>query len=135
MCKVNNVLLIDDEQATNFYNTYVIEEMRFARNIAVVLNGKEALTYLQCQEEHSHREEDCTCPDLIFLDLNMPVMNGFDFLEAFEGMDACKKENVKIYILSSSDHTLDHFKTSLFKSVTGYLTKPLTEETLLGLAV
>jgi CheY-like chemotaxis protein len=135
MCKVNNVLLIDDEQATNFYNTYVIEEMRFARNIAVVLNGKEALTYLQCQEEHANRDENCTCPDLIFLDLNMPVMNGFDFLEAFEAMDDSKKEKVKIYILSSSDHTSDHFKTSLFKSVTGYLTKPLTEEVLSGLAL
>jgi CheY-like chemotaxis protein len=135
MCKVNNVLLIDDEQATNFYNTYVIEEMRFARNIAVVLNGKEALTYLKCQDEHADRDENCTCPDLIFLDLNMPVMNGFDFLEAFEAMDEVKREKVKIYILSSSDHSTDHFKTSLFKSVTGYLTKPLTEEVLSGLAL
>jgi CheY-like chemotaxis protein len=133
MCKVNNVLLVDDEQATNFYNTFVIEEMCFARNISVVLNGKEALTYLKCQDEHANRDENCTCPDVIFLDLNMPVMNGFDFLEAFEAMDEAKREKVKIYILSSSDHTSDHFKTSLFKSVTGYLTKPLTEEVLSNL--
>jgi CheY-like chemotaxis protein len=133
MCKVNNVLLIDDEQATNFYNTYVIEEIKFAKNIEVVLNGKEALNYLQCKDEYDYRDPASPYPDVIFLDLNMPVMNGFDFLEAFEALDISKKEKFKIYILSSSDHSMDHFKISLFKSVAGYLTKPLTEEALMDL--
>jgi CheY-like chemotaxis protein len=133
MCKIKNVLLVDDEQAANFYNTYIMEEMNFAHKIGVAMNGEEALNYLACKEQFAHRDHDCTCPDLILLDLNMPVMNGFDFLEAYEAMDISKQRQAKIYVLSSSSHTLDHFKISLFKSVTGYLVKPLTEEVLLSL--
>jgi CheY-like chemotaxis protein len=133
MCKINNVLLVDDEQAANFYNTYIMEEMRFAHKIGVAMNGLEALHYLECKEQFENRDLGCTCPDLILLDLNMPVMNGFDFLEAFEATNSYKKGQAKIYVLSSSAHSLDHFKISLFKSVSGYLIKPLTEEVLLSL--
>jgi CheY-like chemotaxis protein len=133
MCKIKNVLLVDDEQASNFYNSFIMEEMGFADKIGVAMNGVEALNYLDCKEKFINRDCDCTCPDLILLDLNMPVMNGFDFLEAFEAMDIAKKGQVKLYVLTSSSHSLDHFKISLFKSVTGYLTKPLTEEVLLSL--
>lgn len=133
MCKINNVLLVDDEQASNFYNTYIMEEMSFAHKIGVAMNGVEALDYLDCKGQFQNRDNECTCPDLILLDLNMPVMNGFDFLETYEAMKIPKKEQVKLYVLTSSSHSLDHFKISLFKCVTGYLTKPLTEEVLLSL--
>jgi CheY-like chemotaxis protein len=107
--------------------------MGFAHKIGVAMNGAEALNYLDCKEQFVDRDCDCTCPDLILLDLNMPVMNGFDFLELYEARNNPEKEQVKLYVLTSSSHSLDHFKISLFKSVTGYLTKPLTEEVLLGL--
>ena len=130
MCVVNNVLLIDDEPANNFYNTYIMDEVYFARKIEVALNGKEALNFLDCKEKQGSRDEDCICPDLIFLDLNMPVMNGFDFLDAYEKLDFSPKSKPILYVLSSSSHFWDKDKVSTYKSVKGFLTKPLTQAVL-----
>jgi CheY-like chemotaxis protein len=71
MKKLNCILLVEDDDTTNFYNQFLIENLSIADQVAVALNGQEALEYL---EKAGHG--DAVTPDLILLDINMPVMNG-----------------------------------------------------------
>jgi CheY-like chemotaxis protein len=80
-----------------------------------VMDGKAALDYLQNNEE---------CPDIILLDINMPVMDGFEFLEQFEKQHKCTDKS-KVFILTSSQRDEDRIKSIKNKYVKGYFDKPL----------
>ncbi len=122
---INSVLLIDDDAISNFLNTRLLREMNVAREIKVTLNGEEALRFLQ-QEKAANRQ----FPQLILLDINMPVMNGFEFLEAFREV-ADENNHSVIIILTTSTNTRDFEQLQRFPEVEVYLSKPLTEENLL----
>lgn len=117
--KVSSVLLVDDERAVNFLNKIVLDENCPECGVAVADNGKKALDYLAENE----------CPDLIFLDLNMPVMDGFEFLDEFEKQQRCVGHS-KIFVLTSSLRDEDRELALSKSTVSGYLPKPLTEEHL-----
>lgn len=118
--KLNCVLLIDDDSATNFLHTLLLKKGNFAETIIVKENGKEALNYLLSPDN-----EDCETPDAIFLDLNMPLMNGWEFLDAYRDVYKDKKSKVALFILSNSDNPDDIFKASQFSEVIEYKNKPL----------
>ncbi|MDQ4141254.1 MAG: response regulator [Bacteroidota bacterium] len=122
---INSVLLIDDDAISNFLNTRLLKEMQVAKNIIVTLNGEEALRYLQ-QEKAANRP----FPELILLDINMPVMNGFEFLEAFREVADGNNRSV-IIILTTSTNTRDFEQLQQYEEVEIYLSKPLTDENLL----
>lgn len=104
MRKINKVLLVDDDLASNFLNKSVIEKIDFANEIVLKNNGKEAFDYLEkeCQSENF--------PDLILLDLKMPVMDGFEFLKEFERLCYNLKDNIVVVILASSNNADDYVK-------------------------
>ncbi|MFZ6010628.1 MAG: response regulator [Bacteroidota bacterium] len=121
---MKNVLLVDDDQICNLLSSKTLERMGFAEGIQTALNGKEAINLLNAFLQNSH-----AMPDVILLDLNMPIMDGFDFLEAFKKLNLPHKENVKIIIVTSSSSPNDMFKAKQL-GVDHYLTKPLSEEGL-----
>lgn len=124
--KLNSILLIDDDEVTNFYNQHLIEKLQVAEHVHCEQNGKAGLRYLTEDLEKGGRK-----PDLILLDINMPIMNGFEFLEAYEQLDPQAKAGHLIVMLTSSMLTVDKNRASAFPSLSGFYTKPLSEEQIL----
>jgi len=121
----DSILLIDDNDTDNFIHKRIIELAGFAKNVVVKNSGKSALEYL----------EDCkskpeTIPSVVFLDINMPIVDGFVFLFEFDNFTDEIKQNCKIVILSSSDNKKDIDRIVDNEYVVNFITKPLSEESL-----
>ncbi len=123
------MLLIDDDDACLFLHKLVLEEAQLASAIDAVSSGHEALAYLSKVCVQTSHGRDCSCPDLVLLDINMPVVNGFEFLEFCQVMGLLVGKQIKIIVVTSSENELDKQKAREY-DVDGYLVKPLTEEKL-----
>ncbi|GAB4337066.1 MAG: response regulator [Flammeovirgaceae bacterium] len=124
---VELVMLVDDNDTDNFINKRIIELTGFASssNIIIKNSGKSALEYLQAEVNNQEK-----LPNLIFLDINMPIVDGFVFLYEFERYPQQVKDKCKIAILSSSDNKRDIDKIVNNGFVIKFITKPLTEKAL-----
>lgn len=118
-------MLIDDSETDNFVNKKMIEFTGVSKNILVINSGKAALDYLK-----SNNGKTSNIPDLIFLDINMPVVNGFDFLEEYNFFPESIKSKCKIVVLSSSDIHDEIEKMLSNEYVTHYITKPLSKRSI-----
>lgn len=120
MEKIHSILLVDDDPITNFIHEDILSSLEITDEINIASNGKEALDLLlrNCDKGN--------CPQLILLDLNMPVMNGFEFIEAFKKLNRVDLDT-RIVVLSSSANYRDMEKVKKL-DVTDYIVKPLTEE-------
>lgn len=121
------ILLVDDDKICNFITEATLNRLGIASEIHAVLNGKEALEII-----NNFQSKDQVLPDAILLDLNMPIMNGFQFLEAFRELKISLKKEIMIIILTSSENPEDIVKAKKF-GITHFLTKPLNEKTILTL--
>lgn len=119
------VLLVDDNETDNFISARIIELTGFSDFTVVKNSGKEALDYLK-----ENKNNPDQLPDLIFLDINMPIVNGFIFLYEFEKFSTVVKRKCKVCILSSSDNSKDIDKIVNNDHVIRFLTKPLTATAL-----
>jgi len=118
---VDLVALIDDSDIDLFVQRRFIELSGFARRVLTYRSSREALTYLSDPNLKEH-------PDLIFLDLNMPEIDGFSFLEQYNQL--VKDSPTRVIILTSSSSALDRDRAATFGNVIGFLSKPLTEGNL-----
>ena len=123
--KLNTVLVIDDDEPTNFLNQMIIEESGCAEQIKAVQSGQEALDYLTREKENWSKG-----PDLIFLDINMPAMNGWEFLEKYRQLDKERQARVMVVMLTTSLFPEDEMKAREIPEVSGFENKPLTPEKL-----
>jgi len=123
-----NVLLIDDNETDNLISRKVLETAGFADSIHVCTSGKSALEYLE-----NRLVEPEKLPDLLFLDINMPLVDGFLFLEEFEKLAARTKKNMEVIVLSSSDSAEDINNMAGYPSVIKFITKPMTSGIVKGL--
>lgn len=119
------VMLVDDNDTDNFISKRIIEITEFAERVEVKNSGKSALDYLA---ENEDRPENL--PNIIFLDINMPVVDGFVFLYEFEKFRELVRTKCKVIILSSSDNKRDIDKIVNNNYVIKFITKPLTEDSL-----
>ncbi|MFZ6052263.1 response regulator [Halocola ammonii] len=126
MKKFNCVLLVDDDQVSNFLHKEVLEGMHIADHMHESRNGYEALSFVK---EHCIPVQESECPDLILLDIKMPVMNGFEFLEELDAFKNELNRNFKIVIVSSSTNPNDREQSQKF-SIDGYIDKPLSASKL-----
>src|SRR5438105_4948459 len=99
---IDLVMLVDDNDTDNFIHKRVIELTGFSKNIIVKNSGKSALEYIE-----THKSNIPQLPDVIFLDINMPIVDGFVFLFEYENFSEEVKQKCKIAILSSSDNKRD----------------------------
>lgn len=120
------VLLVDDDDTTNFLNKRLLKEMQVAREIRVLKNGQEALDYLMkaCED---NPDSEYICPDLIFLDIKMPVMDGFEFLEEYHQLGFDAGDHVIILMLTSSASFYDLERLKNFQKVRKHYSKALTK--------
>jgi len=129
MHKLKNVLLIDDDDAVNFINSIVIERAGITDHIEVAINGKQALEFLQRHDDFEKEYEiNNHLPTLILLDINMPIMDGWDFVEAYRQLELDKKENCTIVMLTTSINPDDKIRAESIKEIAGFQVKPLNKE-------
>ncbi len=120
MVMEQRILLIDDEEISNFLAKKLIERVRVNCHVDVANNGQQGLDLLN--ESNAQHQP---LPDFIFLDLNMPVLDGFEFMEAFNQLVMPFKNKINIFIISSSMDRLDSEKAKQFGAA-GFISKPLT---------
>ncbi|THU34038.1 response regulator [Niastella caeni] len=113
---INKVLLVDDDAAANYLSKELLEELHAAKEIEVAEDGLSAIDKMKQKN----------CPDIIFLDIKMPGMDGFDFLEGLKALTLSK--SVKIVMLTSSVRPEDKEKAFTYKGVVDFFEKPLTPE-------
>ena len=115
------VLLIDDDKATNFFNKMVVKRHGGFNEVKSVESGIDALIYLKSIKEDLNLK-----PDLIFLDINMPGMNGWEFLGEFVKLDQSITSDIKVILLSTSSDPADVERAIKKHPVTDYINKPLS---------
>lgn len=120
--QLKRILLVDDSEATNAMNVYLFNRLNAAEQIDVAVNGAEAIDYLTAQDANGEYPR----PELIVLDLNMPVMNGLEFLQAYRELEEDIKGGIIIIMLTTSMLESDQKSAREFQSVVGYQSKPLT---------
>lgn len=121
----SKILLIDDNATDNFISQKILEKYGFSNTIVAKTSGQSGLKYLQ---DLSNTPQDI--PDIIFLDINMPVVDGFMFLYEFEKLPLSCKMKCRIAILSSSDNQNDIRRIVDNRFVRGFITKPLSMDAL-----
>lgn len=124
MNKLNEKLicLVDDEQVFHWIAGQFIEQINHGLESVSLYNGNEALEYLQ--------DPGKKIPDVLFLDLNMPIANGWKFLDEYDSIKDKIGKQIAIYILSSSVDPEDHKKAKTYSYVIDFFSKPITKETI-----
>lgn len=121
MKKFNFILLIDDDPIANFLTERLLTNLQITEKIEIAHNGDQALEIIA---EECGKGNDC--PDLIFLDINMPVMSGMEFLQLFKARNFKNSEATHIAVLSTSTHYKDYQELTSH-GIRNILQKPLTE--------
>jgi CheY-like chemotaxis protein len=124
--KLNCILLVDDNPADNFIHSRVIKNAEITENIAVVENGQQALDYLLNSENIQ--------PDLIFLDINMPIMDGWEFIDEYLKLGLSKEKQIIIAMLTTSFNPSDKERADKRPEILYFASKPLKTEILLEVA-
>jgi CheY-like chemotaxis protein len=120
--KLNCVMLIDDNVDDNFYHERVIKKNNTAHQVISIESAQQAIDYLRTAEN--------VRPDLIFLDINMPEMNGWEFIEEYIKLDEPLRGKVIVVMLTTSDNPDDQARARKLTVLADFKTKPLTKEML-----
>jgi CheY-like chemotaxis protein len=119
-----NVCLIDDDKVYQFTSKMILEATLLTSRITTFFNGQEAIDFFLDPEN----QQIDILPDVIFLDINMPIMNGWNFLEAFDKIFYTLPKKILIYVVSSSVDESDMEKSKSYVSVADYVIKPINKE-------
>ena len=126
--KLARILLIDDSEADNFIHARRIRKANVTDEIVIKENGREALTYLSTRNQGG---TDYPQPELVFLDINMPVMNGWEFLDHYEQLAPEQKAGIVVTMLTTSSADTDRRRAEKYREIAAYEEKPLTQDKLL----
>ena len=124
MAAISCTLLVDDDDTTNFLNQTLLQRMAVSDQVLVAVNGQQALDLLH---QHCELPASPTCPALILLDMKMPRMNGFEFLQAYAQRPERENPTVVIIMLTTSLNPKD-VEQMQGLPIAGYLTKLLTRD-------
>jgi CheY-like chemotaxis protein len=128
---LKNVMLVDDDDVTLMICKLRLKKCLFCHDVMTYGNGSDAIQYFE--EQIKLPAEKQLVPELILLDINMPIMNGWEFLEIFEEKYTRAFPLTKIKILSSSVDPKDEERAKKNTKILGFITKPLTDENLMEL--
>ena len=126
--KYRTVMLIDDNEIDNLINQKMIEAASVTEHIYTHTGAKSAIEFLKNMEKLEMADQ--VLPDLIFLDIDMPLMDGFQFLDEFAKLSNVAKKKCKIVMLTSSINPQDFNRSKKYENVRLYLNKPLSHESI-----
>lgn len=121
--KNKKICIIDDEEIIQFIVKTILQNLDGNLSLLSYKNGEEALLALKDMEPDK-------LPDIILLDINMPVMGGWQFLDEFIKMKPKHDKKIAIYILSSSTAPGDKIRAKVYKDIIGYINKPIEADTI-----
>jgi CheY-like chemotaxis protein len=119
------IMLVDDNRNDNFFHEREIKKNNKSTIVISKSSGMDALDYLKSTKDNKEM-----VPDLILLDINMPGMNGWEFLKEYNRLEKDLQSRVIVIMLTTSDNPDDEAKAKEFNFVSEYITKPLTKETM-----
>ena len=124
----SNIMLVDDDEIFTYIIKKIIEESDIAEQINIFSNGRDAINYLS-----EVATEESLLPKVIFLDLNMPLLDGWGFLDEYIRLKPklCKKIN--LYVITSYVSTYDHQKSKDYSDITDFIVKPLAKEKFIAI--
>lgn len=129
MKPLRSIFIVDDDPIHQQITEIMLHRLSISETVSRFSDAQDALDHIR---EHMH--DLLSLPDIILLDLNMPVMDGWEFLEAFDTVRTRLPRHIKVYVLTSSIDEKDRERVNRFSFVEGYLTKPLSKEIILRLA-
>lgn len=115
-------MIVDDDEVNNLICTHIIREFDQTIEVVSLTRGSEAILFLQ----NSITENQATLPDVILLDINMPIMSGWDFIEECRKLDINLQQKMQLFMLTSSQFYQDEEIATRYSEVTGLFTKPLS---------
>ncbi len=121
---LNKIILVDDNAATNFIHKKFLEKAQGSREVVSFQMGQNAIDYLS--------DCDNTIPELLFVDINMPTMDAWEFLEHFKTIERPEKDKAKIILLTTSLSPQDEIKITERTEVENVMTKPLDVASIQG---
>lgn len=124
--KIDMVCIVDDDDIYRLVASIEIKKTEMVNNIIVFPDGQKAISYFIVQKENLEK-----LPDIIFLDINMPVMDGWQFLEEYMLIKSVLPKSIVIYMVSSSVDYRDITRAKNISEVSGYLVKPIGKQRLL----
>jgi len=127
------VLLVDDDIPTNFIHTKVVKNAKLQVDILAITSAREALDYLTFSGKYE-ADDVGRRPGIIFLDINMPGMSGWDFMEEYGRIDAVLKKRTIVIMLTTSMNPDDESLAATNREIVNYLHKPLNEDALMKIA-
>jgi len=125
--KFQNVMVIDDNRIDLYIASRMITQNNFGKNVMQYSSALEALKFLRENQENLSE-----LPDVIFLDIYMPVMSGFEFMDEYDKLTAPLKNNCKVFIISSSLDEQDITRANNDENIVAMKEKPITKEFLKG---
>lgn len=125
MQKLEIIFVVDDDDIYQYVIKKKIEKRNVAHQIKTFKNGQDAIEYLNLMADTIEE-----LPDVIFLDLNMPIMDGWDFLNAYMDSKARLNKKIHLYVVSSSIHQSDIERAKNISEVTDYIVKPMNDSQL-----
>lgn len=125
---LHSILLIDDDKFTNLVHTKVVERAGLGVSVKAINNVPDAITYLSEDKPTDER------PGIIFLDINMPGLTGWDFMDLYNQLDEQYKANVVVVMLTTSLNPDDYQRAQQNGRIVDFLQKPLRVESLLDIA-
>ncbi|TGL85543.1 response regulator [Leptospira congkakensis] len=120
------ICVIDDDQIYQFTTKKIISNAGIKGEVLIFSDAENALAFLQTEVQNKDQ-----LPDIIFLDINMPLMDGWQFLDAFEKMLPQFPKSIEIFLVSSSVDLADTDRAAKIPIISGYIFKPFTKEKLL----
>ncbi len=126
------VLLIDDNEVDNMINSRLIEKHGLTHHVYTFTSGKGGLEFLKNIDKMEDFPKGFT-PDVVFLDINMPIMNGFSFIKSLDKLSDRVVQGMRIVLLTQSDSPQDIKEAKKFDKVIDYVVKPLNAEKIKAL--
>jgi len=126
--KLHTILLIEDNELTNIFNEKLLINLDVTENICIANTAEKGLDFICGIGRY---KTNCSTPDLIFLDINMPGMNGWEFLLEYRKLNVKKLKPIKLVMLTTSPNPDDEQKAKSFPEIIAFKRKPLTKEVIL----